>query len=91
MENSFTLYKGCWLSKCPPHSSCYLKIDKCGKLLNRGGYLLRNVYDWDCEHETSFWFVIKDSFGRNGRAVFKNEKSSEEIVEDIRCVSCIGK
>lgn len=40
MENSFTLYKGCWLSKCPPHSSCYLKIDKCGKLLNRGGYLL---------------------------------------------------
>jgi hypothetical protein len=63
MENSFTLYKGCWLSKCPPHSSCYLKIDKCGKLLNRGGYLLRNVYDWDCEHETSFWFVIKDSFG----------------------------
>ena len=59
MENSFTLYKGCWLSKCPPHSSCYLKIDKCGKLLNRGGYLLRNVYDWDCEHETSFWFVIK--------------------------------
>lgn len=63
MENSFTLYKGCWLSKCPPHSSCYLKIDECGKLLNRGGYLLRNVYDWDCEHETSFWFVIKDSFG----------------------------
>lgn len=55
MENSFTLYKGCWLSKCPPHSSRYLKTDECNKLLSRGGHLLRNVYDWDCEHETSFW------------------------------------
>lgn len=45
MENSFTLYKGCWLSKCPPHSSRYLKIDECDKLLSRGGILLRNVYD----------------------------------------------
>lgn len=26
------------------------------------GYLLRNVYSWDCGHETSFWYVIKDSF-----------------------------
>lgn len=24
--------------------------------------MLRNVYDWDCRDETSFWFVIKDSF-----------------------------
>lgn len=24
--------------------------------------MLRNVYNWDCKHKTSFWFVIKDSF-----------------------------
>ena len=39
MENSFTLYKGCWLSKCPPHSSRYLKTDECDKLLSRGVFV----------------------------------------------------
>lgn len=61
MEDSFALYKGCWLSKRPPHYSCNLPTNQCVKLLNTGG-LLRNVYDWDCGHETSFWYVIKDSF-----------------------------
>jgi hypothetical protein len=31
------------------------------KIVKYGG-VLRNVYDWDCGHETSFWYVIKDSF-----------------------------
>lgn len=62
MENSFILYKGCWISKYPPHRSSYISKDECVSLLNRGGILLRNVYDWDCRDETSFWFVIKDSF-----------------------------
>lgn len=25
--------------------------------------MIRNAYDFDCGHETSFWYVIKDSFG----------------------------
>ena len=25
--------------------------------------MVRNVYDFDCGEETSFWYVIKDSFG----------------------------
>lgn len=62
MESSFILYKGCWLSKYPPHCSRYLVNSECFLLLNRGGYLLRNVYEWGC-NETSFWFIIKDSFG----------------------------
>lgn len=41
MENSFTLYKGCWLSKCPPHSSRYLKTDECDKLLSGGGVFVK--------------------------------------------------
>lgn len=28
-----------------------------------GGYLVRNVFDFDCGEETSFWYVIKDKFG----------------------------
>lgn len=27
-----------------------------------GGYLVRNVFDFDCGEETSFWYVIKDKF-----------------------------
>ncbi len=27
-----------------------------------GGILVRNVYDYDCGDETSFWYIIKDSF-----------------------------
>ena len=41
MENSFTLYKGCWLRKCPPHSSRYLKTHECDKLLNEGGVFVK--------------------------------------------------
>lgn len=28
-----------------------------------GGKFVREIYDFDCKEETSFWFVIKDSFG----------------------------
>lgn len=27
--------------------------------------MVRNTYDFDCEEETSFWYVIKDKFGDN--------------------------
>lgn len=47
----------------PPHRSSFLADDKCSELLNMGGYLLRNVYNWASMYKTSFWFVIKDSFG----------------------------
>ena len=47
----------------PPHRSSFLADDKCSELLNMGGCLLRNVYNWASMYKTSFWFVIKDSFG----------------------------
>lgn len=59
----FVLYKGAWISNLPPHKSSFKIYSECVKVLNNGGVLLRNVYNWDCEHKTSFWFVIKDSFG----------------------------
>lgn len=62
MESRFVLYKSCWLSKYPAHRCRRMTSAECSQLLKQGGYLLRNVYDWDCKHETLFWFVIKDSF-----------------------------
>ena len=63
MEGSFILYKGCWLNRYPAYCNRCMTTAESFQLLNKGGYLLRNVYEWDCDHETSFWFVIKDSFG----------------------------
>lgn len=61
---NFFYYKGAWISQFPPHKSCLLPLEVCLELLKQGGLLLRDIYDWDCGYESSFWFVIKDSFGR---------------------------
>ncbi|MBQ6769969.1 MAG: hypothetical protein IJP44_03185 [Bacteroidales bacterium] len=31
--------------------------------LKQGGVLVRNTYDFDCQNQTCFWNLIKDSFG----------------------------
>lgn len=61
--NNYKLYKGAWRYDKEPHNEKKLKISQCRALLSRGGYLIRNVYDFDFREETSFWYVIKDSFG----------------------------
>lgn len=59
--NSYWLYKGAWISNDVRHE-IQLSDKECNCLLNKGGYLVRNIYDFDCKDETSFWYVIKDSF-----------------------------
>lgn len=58
----YSLYKGVWIWKDNPRSELKLPISKCRKMLNDGGFLVRNVYDFDCAEQTGFWYVIKDSF-----------------------------
>lgn len=60
--NNYTLYKGAWISKDPTNEK-HLSDNECASILNNGGYLVRNVFDFDCDEETSFWYVIKDKFG----------------------------
>lgn len=60
--NNYKLYKGAWVSKDPINEQ-HLTDTECANLLNEGGYLVRNVFDFDCGEETSFWYVIKDAFG----------------------------
>jgi hypothetical protein len=56
--NKGLIYKGA------PHMENKLTKKECKiMLLNGGGYFIRNVYNFDCKKETSFWFVIKDQFG----------------------------
>lgn len=67
----FHLYKHTWVCNKTDGES-RLSKKQCKELLRRGGVFVRNVYDFDCEEETSFWFVIKDYFGV---FVIKNPKN----------------
>lgn len=59
----FRLYKGAWIDDNPPHLAEKKDKQECSHLLEQGGYLVRSTYDFDTPGPTSFWFVIKDSFG----------------------------
>ena len=60
---AFTLYKHAWLWIGPEYEEPQLSRTECKALLKKGGWLVRNTYDFDCGEETGFWYVVKDSFG----------------------------
>ena len=59
----YRLYKGAWVWGSEPHENSTPLIFHAFLFLSCGGCMVRNVYDFDCREETSFWYVIKDSFG----------------------------
>lgn len=60
---NYKYYKGAWIFAHDPHLESKLSDKEVAGLLSKGGLMVRNVYDFDCKKETSFWYVIKDSFG----------------------------
>lgn len=63
MIDNYRCYKGAWIYSHDPHLECKLSKMEVENLMKKGGVMVRNVYDFDCKNETSFWYVIKDSFG----------------------------
>ena len=59
----YRCYKGAWIFAHDPHLEKRLSPNDEKNLLNKGGMMIRNAYDFDCNEETCFWYVIKDSFG----------------------------
>ena len=63
MKNDFFLYRNAWrynfASDCEPQ----LTEVQYKELLKKGGWLVRNTYDFDCKNPTKFWYIIKDEFG----------------------------
>lgn len=57
----FSLYRHAWISA--PHFDRQLSDNECKELLKKGGWMVRNTFDFDQKDESDFWFVIKDSFG----------------------------
>lgn len=63
MQGNYRLYKGAWIFESDPHLEKQLNSQEINNLLSKGGIMVRNAYNFDYEKETSFWYVIKDSFG----------------------------
>ncbi len=59
---SLRYYKGAWLPKRPPHLCKIINKEECEILLRKKGFLVRNIYDFDMNEPTEFWYVIKDTF-----------------------------
>jgi hypothetical protein len=60
--NPYFLYRQAWRFDGAPHKELHLQETEWRTLLKQGGLLVRNTYDFDCQEETCFWYVIKDSF-----------------------------
>lgn len=60
---SYYLYRKAWRFNGPPHDEPQLQHKEWNELLKKGGVLVRNTYFFDCQEETRFWYVIKDTFG----------------------------
>ncbi|MEE1083429.1 MAG: hypothetical protein UH850_06805 [Paludibacteraceae bacterium] len=57
------IYKEVWVSEHAPHNTSKLTDEECKALFKRGGWAIREIYDFDSPSETSFYAVIKDQFG----------------------------
>lgn len=63
MIRKYRCYKGAWIYAQDPHLESKLSKTEVADFMKIGGMMVRNIYDFDCKDETSFWYVIKDSFG----------------------------
>lgn len=52
-----------WVPDGEVHLFRLLSKDEIRGTLQKGGLGLVNVFDFDCKETTSYWYVIKDSFG----------------------------
>lgn len=62
MKVNYSCYKGFWVGNDIVHER-ELSDKECNMLIKQGGYGVRNVYGFDTDDKTCFWYVIKDSFG----------------------------
>ena len=60
MMTNYHLYRKAWRFSGAPHEESKLSQADCKALLRQGGLLIRNTYNFDCQYETKFWYVIKD-------------------------------
>ena len=61
--HSWRVYNGAIIPLTPPHIKITESVKKIRLMVkNSGVYFARWTSDFDCEYETEFWYLIKDSF-----------------------------
>lgn len=92
-ESDFEIYRHAWRYALPPHCEPQLNDSQCKALLKKGGWMVRNTFDFDCKEETNFWYIIKDSFGgmeelssNERRKIHKSESAFEYKIIDKQIV-----
>lgn len=58
----YQLYKWAWVWNRGPQLEEKLDERQRASFLSHGGAFIRNTTHFDCQRETAFWYVIKDSF-----------------------------
>ncbi len=91
----YRLYKHCWVFDKAPHLETELSPDEVSAFFGKGGFMFRNVFDFDRKEPSDFWFVIKDSFGGMEELVSKNRTFIRKSLKiyDFKIVDkqCIAK
>lgn len=63
MTPPYHIYKHAWIYNGAPHGEQRLSSNSIRTMLQKGGWMVRNTYDFDTQEPTDFWYVIKDQFG----------------------------
>lgn len=84
----FRKYKGGWVTSIP-HQSSKIDSDVARTLMRKGGCFVKNVYNWDKNEESLFWYVIKDTFGGIDElpAKVRNQVRKSQKTYDFRLVT----
>ena len=61
-EELYTIYHHSWIFRGVPDEERELLAEECKSLLQKGGWMVRNVFDFDKAQDSDFWYLIKDSF-----------------------------
>ena len=93
----YHLYKHCWVFGKAPHLETKLELEEVTHFFEKGGFMLRNIFDFDKKESSEFWYVIKDSFGgmkelgdRTGRSVRKSLKMYDFKIIDKKYIKKYG-
>jgi hypothetical protein len=71
----YYLYRKAWRFEGAPHREPKLEKKEWQSLLKQGGLLVRNTYNFDQSAESSFWYIIQDSF--NGLDGFSSNERNK--------------
>lgn len=62
-RGGYKIYKHCLRWTGVPHEEKKLERSYIKNLIaEEKSWMLQNCYDWDCECETNFWYIIKDTY-----------------------------